>query len=260
MRVREKSFLTIVIALLILVLQPLTFSNAATPKIGAKCTKLNDVILVKAEILMCMSASKGWTWQSMGSTTTTPTKTVQSLPLVLNMSRKEVAQVNTYIACLHTNGLPNIKTLSDVWNIDPNNSTSKVALDACTSLRPVIADKPLSKYIPIQESSTKRDIRIVVIGKSSKLEAGNSYQCTTGLGNFSIHWGITTKPLYPSFVATTDGTTQSLAYFKATILDSSTLSLDNLTQQSIGKYLTCIVADPSGSTYLGSASVLIPKP
>jgi len=176
------------------------------------------------------------------------------------MTRKEVSQVNTYIGCLHTNGIPNIKTLSDIWNIDPSLDVSKTALETCKNLRPEIADKPLKKFIPIGESSTKRDIRIIVTGKSAKLEAGNSFQCTTGLGNFSIRWGITAKPLYPSFVATTDGTTQSLAYFKATILDSSTMSLDNLTQQSIGKYLTCIVADPSGSTYLGSASVLIPKP
>ena len=108
---RKKTLITIVITLLMISLPTNQFANAATPKLGAKCTKLNEVTLVKSEILMCMSATKGWTWQSMGSTSTTPTKTVQVLPLVLNMTRKEVAQVNSYISCLHTNGLTAIKTL-----------------------------------------------------------------------------------------------------------------------------------------------------
>jgi hypothetical protein len=233
---------------------------AATPKLNAKCSKLNEVILVKTEILMCMSSKSGWTWQSMGSTSTTPTKSAQSLPLVLNMSRKEVASLNNYIGCLHTNGLANIKTLSDVWNIDPTSQTSKAALDSCLGIRPAIAEKPLNKYVPAQESSTKKEFRIILFGNSPKVEAGKDFQCNTGIGNFSIKWGITTKPLYPAFVASTDGTTQSLAYFKATILNASTMHLDNLTNLAVGKYLTCIVADPAGSTYLGSASILIPKP
>ena len=256
---RKKSFTAIVITLLIITFQADQIASAAAPKLGAKCTKLNEVTLVKSEILMCMSATKGWTWQSMGSTTTTPTKVAQVLPLVLNMTRKEAAQVNSYIACLHTNGLVSIKTLSDIWNIDPKDSTSKTAIDACLTMRPLVADKPQNKYIPAQQSSTKREIRIVVIGKNPKVEIGKNYQCTTGLGNFSIRWGITNKPLYPSFVATTDGTPQSLAFFKATVLDASNMKLDALTDLAVGKYLTCIVADPSGSTYLGSASVLIPK-
>jgi hypothetical protein len=79
------------------------------------------------------------------------------------------------------------------------------------------------------------------------------------LGNFSIKWGVTSKPLYPSFIASTDGTQQSLAYFKAQIIDSSTIKLESLTPLSVGKFLTCVVSDPAGSTYLGSSSVLISK-
>jgi hypothetical protein len=237
-----------------------TFAQAATPKLGAKCTNLNEVQLVKSEILMCMTSKKGWTWQSMGSTSATPTKSVQTLPLVLTATRKQVAQINTYVGCLHTNGLPAIKTLSDIWAIDPNIDQSKKALDACSSLRPDIANKPANKYVPAQESSTKREIKIIVIGKTPKIEAGNQFQCNTGLGNFSITWGITNKPLYPSFIATTDGTQQSLAYLKATIVDASTMTLENITPLAVGKYLTCVVSDPAGSTYLGSSSVLITKP
>jgi uncharacterized membrane protein len=240
-------------------LMPPTANAATVAKLGSKCTKLNEVQLVKSEILMCMTSTKGWTWQSMGSTSTTPTKTAQTLPLVLNMTRKEAAQIKTYIACLHTNGLPNIKTLADIWNIDLTNTLSKQTLDACQSIRPKIADKPANKYIPAQESSTKKEIKVIVIGNNPRVEVGNNFQCNTGLGNFSIKWGITAKPLYPAFIASMDGTAQSLAYFKATSIDSSTIKLDNLTNLAVGKYLTCIVADPPGSTYLGSASVLIPK-
>ena len=251
--------LAIMSVLALIVFSPSQYAYATEPKLGARCTKLNQVTLSKNVILMCMSSAKGWTWQSMGSTTTTPTKQAQTLPLVLNMTRKEAAAINTYLGCLHRNGLEKIKTLSDIWNIDPNDSVSKNALNNCVDIRPTSADKPANKFIPAQESSTRREIRIIILGNNPIVQSGNTFQCTTGTGNFSIKWGISIKPLYPSLLATTDNSTQSLAYFKSTQVDFSTIRIDQFSSLSFGKYLTCIVADPAGSTYLGSSSVLIPK-
>jgi hypothetical protein len=206
-----------------------------------------------------MPATNGWTWQSMGTTTKTPTKSASLLPLVPRISRTEVTAVNSYIGCLRRNGLTSIKSLSDIWAIDSKDSTAQTALSNCSDIRPPVATKPLPSYIPAQESSTRSDIKIISIGKSTGAVVGNTLKCISAEGNYSVNWGITIKPLFPSFIATTNNSTQSLAYFQSTKIDDYTIRIDSLGDLAKGKYLTCVVTDPAVTSYTGSASLLIPK-
>ena len=65
---------------LLLATSPLGGANAASPKVGSKCTKLNQKIKVSQQNFLCSKSGKKLVWVKTKSATVAPTKKVSPTP------------------------------------------------------------------------------------------------------------------------------------------------------------------------------------